>query len=306
MATPSRKEDGLLALLLGCVGGAATVAVIPYVVALQGKPTSMINWRKALPLGFSQGAFINAAVAYAGLRWAHKCGLDAPILRQLVAPSSATPDQGDKDANQAEPVPRGRFALRPVLLSSAVGVGVGTALVALDYWVFPKFISSDIRDEMSTGGVGKNIPILYRALACLYGGFVEELQLRLFVMSGSCAALSWAGRLFRRFFGSKKDEKEEAPAATNAVAPVKQRAMSGVHITASVISSFLFAAGHLPTAFAVMANHPEIPSGWFISRVLTLNFIAGMPFSLLYSKYSLEYSMIAHFLADVMMHVLLT
>lgn len=306
-----------MALLLGTVGGIASVAVIPYVVAMSEKPLSLIDWRKALPLGFIQGTIINGVVSYVGLRWAGRCGLDAPIFRQCVTKecSSSSTHQDDTDEKNKEDKAvtpcRGRLALRPLLISSAVGVGVGTALVAIDFWIAPRFLSPEAQQVTSQRSILK-IPLFARALACLYGGFVEEIQLRLFIMSGSCALISWLGGLVRRFFPKKSpattgNPTESESTSTNneeAVVPVqKSNRNNAVHMTASVVSSLLFAVGHLPAAFTIMANHPEIPRTWFIGRVLALNFIAGMPFSVLYSKFSLEYSMIAHFVADLVMHV---
>lgn len=113
------------------------------------------------------------------------------------------------------------------------------------------------------------------ALASLYGSIGEEVQLRLFLMS----VLAWG---LSKLGGKKGDGTLKAwPIAT-----------------AMVLSALLFGLGHLPTAFALWE-----PSALVVARTVLLNAALGLPFGWLYWKYGLEHAMVAHFGADIALHV---
>jgi membrane protease YdiL (CAAX protease family) len=68
---------------------------------------------------------------------------------------------------------------------------------------------------------------------------------------------------------------------------------------AIAITALLFGAGHLPTAAALLPLSPLV-----IARALLFNGLGGMVFGWLYWKRSLVAAMIAHFSADIVLHVL--
>ena len=68
--------------------------------------------------------------------------------------------------------------------------------------------------------------------------------------------------------------------------------------TAIVITALLFGAGHLPTTAAMLPLTPLV-----IARALLLNGIGGIVFGWLYWKRGLLAAMLAHFSADVVLHV---
>ena len=70
--------------------------------------------------------------------------------------------------------------------------------------------------------------------------------------------------------------------------------------TANVIVAIVFGIGHLPLVLKLAS-----PSAIGISRVLLLNSIAGMVFGWLYWSRGLWAAMLAHFVADLMIHVVL-
>ncbi|WP_054950311.1 CPBP family intramembrane glutamic endopeptidase [Numidum massiliense] len=113
-------------------------------------------------------------------------------------------------------------------------------------------------------------------LASLYGGITEEIQLRLFFMT----LLVW-------LFG--KVTKNAHP-----------KTSSGIVWTAIIVAAVLFGVGHLPLAAAI-----EPLTTWIILRVIVLNAVGGIIFGWLYWKKGLEAAMIAHFSADIVLHVLL-
>ncbi len=113
------------------------------------------------------------------------------------------------------------------------------------------------------------------ALASLYGSIGEEVQLRLFLMS----VLAWG---LSKLGGKRADGTTKAwPIAT-----------------AMVLAALLFGLGHLPTAFAIWE-----PSVLVVARTVLLNAALGLPFGWLYWKYGLEHAIVAHFGADIALHV---
>jgi membrane protease YdiL (CAAX protease family) len=113
-------------------------------------------------------------------------------------------------------------------------------------------------------------------LASFYGGIAEEIQLRLLVMS----FLAWLGR-----FISKTQEGKPA---------------NGVFWIANILAAVLFGLGHLPATATILPLTPLV-----VSRAILLNGIGGVIFGWLYWKHGLEAAMIAHFSADIVLHVLL-
>jgi membrane protease YdiL (CAAX protease family) len=69
---------------------------------------------------------------------------------------------------------------------------------------------------------------------------------------------------------------------------------------AIVISSVIFGIGHLPITGNLASITPVV-----IARAILLNGVAGIIFGWLYWKKGLESAMIAHFSADIVLHVVL-
>jgi hypothetical protein len=112
-------------------------------------------------------------------------------------------------------------------------------------------------------------------LGCFYGGIVEELLLRLFAMT----LLTW---LLAKVLG--RGRPRPAPLA---------------YAAAVLLAAVLFGVGHLPAAAGVWPL-----TGAVVARTIALNAFAGVPFGVLYWKRGLEYAMVAHFCADIVLHVL--
>jgi len=107
--------------------------------------------------------------------------------------------------------------------------------------------------------------IPYILASILYGGVIEEVMLRLFMMS-------LIAFILYKLFG----KKQERPSVV-------------ILVSANVIAAILFAAGHLPATAALMGITPMI-----IIRCFLLNGGFGLLFGYLYRKYGLRYAMIAH------------
>lgn len=110
-------------------------------------------------------------------------------------------------------------------------------------------------------------------LGSFYGGVTEELYVRLFLMS----LIVWiAWRIARR--------PRPAPA--------------GIYWLALVLAALLFGAGHLPFTLRIWGPNPVN-----VARTILLNSIAGLPLGWLFWRRGLEYAMVAHFAADLVLHV---
>ena len=107
--------------------------------------------------------------------------------------------------------------------------------------------------------------LTYIVAAVLYGGVIEEVMLRLFMMSLVAFILH---KLFWR-------KREQTPVAAL--------------VAANILSALLFAAGHLPATQMMMGLTPMI-----LVRCFLLNGGISLLLGWLYRKYGLRYAMIAH------------
>ena len=147
----------------------------------------------------------------------------------------------------------------PLLRAVAVSVIGGMALILPDIFYFGKHIGAIAESYAAK----PTVPYLIATVT--YGAVIEEIMLRLFVMS-LVAFLLW--KVFAR--------RQEMPSA-------------GILIAANIIAALLFAAGHLPATAAMMGLTPMI-----IFRCFLLNGTFALAFGWLYRKYGLRYAMIAH------------
>lgn len=100
-------------------------------------------------------------------------------------------------------------------------------------------------------------------LASFYGGIGEEILTRLFLVS----VIAWI---------------------------LRGRAIW----LAIIVAAVLFGAGHLPAAAAISPLTPL-----FVLRILLLNSIGGVVFGWIYWRRGLEAAMLAHFCADLVLHM---
>jgi hypothetical protein len=209
-----RGIDWRLVLILLAAGMVGFASVIPLVMEwlprLAG-PEDEANLRELpLPipviflLGLAQNTLILGAAIVIGLALGKRVGLGAPELEAWRA--------------------GGVKAIRPGLgrrlgVAAVIGLITGLVLIGVDALVLLPRTGVDLARWMAED------PLWKRLLAgVLYGGIVEELLVRLFVVS----ALVWAlGKAW------KASEVRPAPGAV---------------WTAIVIATLLFAAGHPPTA----------------------------------------------------------
>lgn len=162
-----------------------------------------------------------------------------------------------------------RFERNPIMVT--IGLIVVTGLViCTDLFYFRNHIPQ--------------VAVMYQAkpsfaywmASVLYGGVIEEVMLRLFLMS-LIVYIAW--KIFFR--------KEAIP-------PV------GIIIAANIISAILFSAGHLP---ATIQMYGEI-TPMILLRCFLLNGFGGLVFGYLYRKHGIHYSMMAHAGAHVVWKII--
>ncbi|GCE17315.1 hypothetical protein KDK_11150 [Dictyobacter kobayashii] len=120
------------------------------------------------------------------------------------------------------------------------------------------------------------IPALWkRFLACFYGGIAEELLCRLFLLS----LLAW-------LIGLVWHVSDGRPAL-------------GAFWVANILAAVIFGLAHLPTTAALVKLTPML-----VIRAILLNGILGIAFGYLFWQYGLEAAMLAHFTADLVLHII--
>ncbi len=149
-------------------------------------------------------------------------------------------------------------AIKWLIIISILG---GLSISVLDKYFFGRFI------EPVAKSYETKPTIEYIIGSFTYGGVFEEILLRLFLMSLISLVIY---KLFYR--------KEE-------VVPTK------VYVIANIISAIIFAAGHLPSTYQLLGYL----DGIILFRCFLLNGTFGLAFGWLYRKYSIHYSMLAHF-----------
>lgn len=152
-----------------------------------------------------------------------------------------------------------RFEKKPVMIT--IGMTLFTGLIlCTDLFCFRYHVP-----QVAAMYQGKP-SFAYWMASVLYGGVIEEILLRLFMMS-LIAFLAWKV-FFRR----------------EASAPM------GVIIAANIVAALLFAAGHLPSTMQMFGEITPM----ILLRCFLLNGAAGMVFGYLYRKFGIHYSMVAH------------
>jgi hypothetical protein len=170
-------------------------------------------------------------------------------------------------AAKGQPILPGLLDILP--LAMLVGL-IGGALILLAdlYFFLPRLPESFIETNAS-------ISMARRLLIPFAGGIVEEIILRLFAFS----LIAW-------LLGLVWSTPDGLPAA-------------GAFWTAGIFAAVLFAVLHLPATAAMTPLTPLV-----IMRSLLLNGFMGVTFAYLFWQYGLESAMIAHFAADIVVHIL--
>lgn len=166
---------------------------------------------------------------------------------------------------------------RRLLLALLLGVVGAAILLVLDLFLFAS------RVEALLAAAGTPVSEMARPtpwqglLASFYGGISEEVLLRL----GLFSFLAW--------LGARVD-------ATDAALPTRR-----VLWVAVIVTALLFGLAHLPATAGL-----GLPlNGLVVSRALLLNGVVGVIAGWLYFTRGLESAIVAHFAADIVLHVFL-
>ena len=251
-------------LILWIAAIVSVIAILPYVLSLQGNVLQ--NLKLPIPLALVitlqvvQSAVLFAIAIFAGLFFAGRVGLAAPILDSVT---------------RGEPVAHRVRALLP--LSIILGIVSTLVVLGLEFFYFQPELARQLSSTASALNLRTSQPAAWKGfLASFYGGIAEEILLRLFVMS----LFVWLGR-----FISKTAEGRP----TNAVFWI-----------ANILAAVLFGLGHLPATSLLVPLTILV-----VLRAIVLNGLIGIVCGWLYWKRGLEAAMIAHFSADLVLHVLL-
>ena len=148
---------------------------------------------------------------------------------------------------------------KPLLVTVILSVFSGVMLILPDIFLFGYY------SEAIMASYAAKPTVAYILATVTYGAVIEEVMLRLFMMS-------LIAFILHKIFG-KGEKMPSTP----------------ILVVANLISSLLFAAGHLPATFSLLGN-----SAIIVIRCFLLNGVLGLLFGYLYRKYGLRYAMIAH------------
>lgn len=244
------------AAVLWTAGVIGTVAVTPYLTELLSEEFAKAEVKTGLGLVALTGIFILQTAVLLGVTvgvglWAaRKVGLRAPVSEALV---------------QHQPV--GPVVKQFAILSVVVGTATGFVVILLDLLVFQPLLKGAELPKLTEPALWKG------ALASLYGGIVEELLCRLFLLSVLALVLMW-------------------------LSGTRDGLRPWVFWTANVLAALLFGLGHLPAAASLLPLTPV-----WVTRILILNALPGVVVGWLFWKRGLEAAMLAHGVADLVLHV---
>ena len=193
-------------LWFASVGG--MILVLPYVLAVLPAPalSKLPPLYVLVPLQVAQGAFFLGLFTLAGLFFANRIGLGAPILEAWL---------DGRDIHTK---------LKSMVLPSVVVGIVGTLVIlGLELLVFQPAISHQNPASAAALSLWNNQPSAWKGLlASFFGGIDEEIELRLFALS----FIAWLGRFIHR-------NADGNPTSI-------------VLWFATVVAALLFGLGHLP------------------------------------------------------------
>jgi len=238
------KRNFFLSLRFALVGLLAGVFTVPYQLetmsTLLGEQEIPVRLSVLILIGSIQIGVITLILSFLGLLMMNKT--DLALIRQEKR------NQGFK-------------------LALLFGVITGFMLVGFDRFVFQSLIPQLADYEVK-------FSLLALLAGVLYGGVVEEVMLRLFLMT-----------LFI-FLLTKLKKTMELPGS--------------YYWGVIIITSLLFAIGHFPfTAVVFEGLTPAL-----IIRSLLLNGVGGIFFGYLYWKHGLLYSIVAHMFAHISLQLI--
>lgn len=254
------KKDLKMALILTFLGFIAGIAVVPYQLESYKtmNPVQYEAIMKAIP---SMGALLLAAgiqvavmsfiLGIIGIKLARKVNLKLDLFDFLV--------------RNKRNIEISKSGITQAILIAFV---VAFIIVGSDRFIFQNLIPQITENTPATsvkaiiGGV-------------VYGGIVEEVLLRLFLMSLTVWVLS------------------KIAARNKTLIP------AWIYVISILLTSIIFGIGHLPFASSIYGELTAV----VLIRIILLNSIGGIGFGYLYWKKGLEYSMAAHMFTHIIMQL---
>lgn len=254
-----------LFLILLAASVVGTLGVLPYSMALQG--TTGPAAKSALPLPMP--ALVALTVLQSAVLFALAIALGMWAGRRTGLGPRILPA-----ALEGESI-GGR--LRAIVAPSLIlGILAALAIIVLDVFVFRPLLEAQVgaaAEGLTRAGAR---PAAWKGLlASLYGGINEELLLRFGLLS------------FFAFVGGRILRTPPGPSTT------------AVLWIANFAAAILFGLGHLPATSQILPLSTLV-----VVRALVLNGVGGIAFGYLYFTRGLESAMLAHFTADIVLHVL--
>jgi len=158
--------------------------------------------------------------------------------------------------------------LKPIALTRAgsIAAAVFALVTALVITLSDKLLFAPLIPELAAQSSAYEFSPIYFASGLVYGGIIEELLMRLFLMSGIALGL-W--KLFDR-------SAHEKPS-------------NWVFIASIIAAAALFALGHWGANEMLYGMNPVV-----FTRMMILNGIGGIFFGWLYWKHGIQHAILAH------------
>jgi len=243
-----QNKDMKISLVFSLIGLIASIFVGIYQISMFSEPMEQQiidqfgSLEALVPIAAIQGTLLTFAASFIGLKLAKRVNLKLNF----------------------------KYDKKAMIMAVAIGFFTGLIITGSDKLVFASYLPINTTEYVFS-------PV-YFITGILYGGIIEEILLRLLVMSLFVLIL-W--KVF-----AKSYDYLNIP--------------SWIYISAIVLAAVLFAAGHIPfTAQTIGLSTP------ILIRAFLLNGVGGLGFGYLYWKKGLFYSMLAHAAAHVFMQVIL-
>lgn len=253
-----------IALFLGLLGLLAGAFVVPFQLESLKNTVTSAEYEKMigavpvpLPVIISIAALqiglVSFVLSWIGLKLTERTGLTLPLIQTWIA-------------EKKKPV-IDRSALKLALIGGAIG---SFFMILTDLFLF--------QPHMPKLGNGEGVVWWKATLAgVLYGGIVEEILMRLFLMTLIIWLLSF---IFKKY-------RETIP--------------SYFYWIGIILAALLFSAGHLPATEVLYGQL----NGIIIARAFVLNGVLAVFFGYLFWKKGLEYAMIAHMMLHLVTQLIL-
>jgi membrane protease YdiL (CAAX protease family) len=253
-----------IALFLGLLGLLAGAFVVPFQLESLKNTVTSAEYEKMigaipvpLPVMISVAALqiglVSFVLSWIGLKLTERTGLTLPLIQTWIV-------------EKKKPV-MDQQALKLALIGGAIG---SFFMILTDLFLF--------QPHMPKLGNGEGVVWWKATLAgVLYGGIVEEVLMRLFLMTLIIWLLSF---IFKKY-------RETIP--------------SSFYWIGIILAALLFSAGHLPATEVLYGELNTL----IIARSFILNGVLAVFFGYLFWKKGLEYAMIAHMMLHVVTQLVL-